>query len=248
MNKKNILGILILLILISLLTVLTVLLFNPSNAPKNTDSNIPTVNPGENDVTLSTTPDAGQEYIDKIYFVGESTTAHFFKGGIDRSHILVPSSATLTLGSDILQITVGDKKLTIPDAVADANAEILILTIGINNASRFGESQYKAFYGKLIKAIKEYSPSTKIIIQSSFPVTAEYSASGTVITNEAIDQNNKWAKEIAKQYGLRYLDTQSILKNSNGALIDEYCNGDGVHLTEEAYIEIIRYIRTHAID
>ena len=192
--------------------------------------------------------DAGQEYIDKIYFVGESTTSHFFKGGIDRSHILVPSSATLTLGSDILQIRVGDKQLTIPEAVKDVNAEILIITIGVNNAARFSEKEYKTFYGKLINAIIEKSPNTKIIIQSTFPVTKDYSDKGKVITNADIDRNNQWAKELAEQYSLRYLDTQSILKNNYGAMIEEYSNGDGVHMNEEAYNAIIRYIRTHAIE
>lgn len=214
----------------------------------NTPPNIPVNTPPQDDVILAPTADAGEEYIKKIYFVGESTTAHFFKGGIDRSHILVPSSATLTLGSDILQISVGDKNLTIPEAVKDANAEILIITIGTNNASNFTEKQFKTFYGKLIAAIKESSPSTKIILQSSFPVTKEYSDNGNAITNESIDRNNEWTKELAKEYDLKYLDTQSILKNGSSALIEEYCNGDGVHLTAQAYKAIIQYIRTHAIE
>ena len=247
MNKKNIIGTVVLLILVICLIFLAVLLFKPNDNTKPTIET-PEEKPTHTDVVLSLTGDAGEEYIDKIYFVGESTTAHFFKGGIDRSHILVPSSATLTLGSDILQILVGDKQLTIPKAVKDANAEILIITIGVNNASRFSEKEYKTFYSKLINAIKEASPSTKIILQSSFPVTEEYSNQGKAITNSDIDRNNKWAKELAKEHSLKYLDTQSILKNNSGALIEEYSNGDGVHMNEKAYAAIIQYIRTHAIE
>ena len=247
MNKKNLLGIIVLFILVIFLIFLAVLLFMPNENAQPTIET-PEENPTTIDVVLPLTEDAGQEYIDKIYFVGESTTSHFFKGGIDRSHILVPSSATLTLGSDILQIRVGDKQLTIPEAVKDVNAEILIITIGVNNAARFSEKEYKTFYGKLINAIIEKSPNTKIIIQSTFPVTKDYSDKGKVITNADIDRNNQWAKELAEQYSLRYLDTQSILKNNYGAMIEEYSNGDGVHMNEEAYNAIIRYIRTHAIE
>lgn len=247
MNKKNTLGIIVLIILVICLIFLAVLLFKPNENAQPTIET-PEENPAPIDVVLPLTEDAGREYIDKIYFVGESTTAHFFKGGVDRSHILVPSSATLTLGSDILQILVGDNQLTIPEAVKDANAEILIITIGVNNASRFSEKEYKTFYSKLINAIIEKSPSTKIIIQSSFPVTKAYSDQGKAITNADIDRNNQWAMELAEQYSLRYLDTQSILKNSDGAMIEEYSNGDGVHMNEIAYTAIIQYIRTHAIE
>lgn len=247
MNKKNTLGIIVLIILVICLIFLAVLLFKPNENAQPTIET-PEENPAPIDVVLPLTEDAGREYIDKIYFVGESTTAHFFKGGVDRSHILVPSSATLTLGSDILQILVGDNQLTIPEAVKDANAEILIITIGVNNASRFSEKEYKTFYSKLINAIIEKSPSTKIIIQSSFPVTKAYSDQGKAITNADIDRNNQWAMELAEQYSLRYLDTQSILKNSDGAMIEEYSNGDGVHMNEKAYNAIIQYIRTHAIE
>lgn len=246
MNKKNLLGIIILTILIICLIVLTVLLFSPKDNPTPSPE-LPVDNPTNVDVVLPLSNDAGQEYIDKIYFVGESTTSHFFKGGIDRSHILVPSSATLTLGSDILTILVGEDELTIPEAVRKVNAEILILTIGVNNASRFSEKQYKTFYGKLIAAIKEASPNTKIIIQSTFPIEKYFSDQEKAITNDAIDRNNKWAKEIAEEYGLKYLDTQSILKNDDGALKEGYGNGDGVHLNEKAYEAIIHYIRTHPI-
>lgn len=247
MNKKNLFGIITLFILIVCLIFLLVVLLKPNDNTKPTIET-PQENPDKTDVVLPLTEDAGQEYIDKIYFVGESTTSHFFKGGIDRSHILVSSSATLTLGSDILQILVGEKQLPIPDAVKDVNAEILIITIGVNNAARFSEKEYKTFYSKLINAIIEKSPNTKIIIQSSFPVTKDYSDKGKAITNADIDRNNRWAKELAEQYSLRYLDTQSILKNADGALIENYGNGDGVHMNEEAYKAIVRYIRTHAIE
>ena len=53
--------------------------------------------------------------------------------------------------------------------------------------------------------------------------------------------------ELCYEKGLNYLDTQTILKNGSGAMIDEYDAGDGVHMNASAYKEIVNYIRTHGI-
>ena len=201
-----------------------------------------------NNVILPQSADAGDEYINKIYFVGDSTTLHFYKGGIDRSHIFVPNGGTLMLSSDILDIKVTDKNLSIPQAVKNANAEILIITLGVNGADSFSELSYKTYYKKLINAIKEASPNTKIILQSVFPITKDFSEKDKGISNAGIDRLNEWAKEIAVDCSLRYLDTQSILKNSDGAQIIEFSEGDGVHMNASAYTRIIEYIKTHAIN
>lgn len=222
------------------------------------DSSVPTTpeTPAGNDVppqNVSTVllplgEDAGDEYIDKIYFVGDSTTLHFKKGGIDPSHIFVPESGTLMLSSDILDVKVTSSKVSIPEAVKNADAEILIITIGVNGADSFNKAKYTTYYKKLINAIKEASPDTKIILQSVFPVEQYYSQKDNGISNEGINQLNEWAKEIAANCSVRYLDTQSILKNESGAMIESFSEGDGVHMNASAYKKIIDYIKTHPIN
>ena len=205
------------------------------------------VNNNINDVILSETDDAGQEYIDKLYFVGDSTTLHFSKAGIDKDHLLVPSSHTLMLDTDIDDVTVGYTDLTISEYLKQKGAEIVIITVGVNGADRFTEIRYKTYYKKLITSIKTNSPQTTIILQSVFPVTADYSNQNLGITNAGINRLNQWIKEIALDEGLKYLDTQSILKNENGAQILDYSEEDGVHMNADAYKAILQYIRTHAL-
>ena len=257
MNNTKIL-IAILCVLLMILFALTSIVFfkisEDNKIPDITQSTTSTTDdkpvdvPVVDDVILQLTEDKGLEYINKIYFVGDSTTYHFFKGGIDKSHIFVPSSLTLMLTSDINNITVGDKGLTISQAIKDANCEIVILTIGVNGADSFTETKYKTYYKKLIDAIQTDSPNTKIILQSVFPVTKEYSDKDKGITNAGIDRLNEWVKELAFEKGIRYLDTQSILKDENGAQYGYYGEGDGVHMNASAYYAIIQYIRTHAIE
>jgi len=246
MSKKNIVSIVILALLSVCLIVLVIL--NVSKLLNNRPHNDSVVDPMLDKVVIKYTEDAGIEYQSKLYFVGDSTTYHFHKGGIALDHIFVPESLTLMLSSDITTITVGSSGLTIAESIKDSEAEYVILTIGVNGADGFTEKQYKTYYNKLLDAINEASPNTKIIIQSVFPVTKWYSDQNKGITNKGIDRLNVWLKEIALERDLPYLDTQSVLKNTSGALKDEYENGDGVHMTKEAYTVILEYIRTHAID
>ncbi len=241
MRDKNSFGIIVLVLLVIcllLLVALNVIILSDDT----------TVDNGEvdNGVILPLSADAGQEYVDSLYFVGDSTTYHFFKGGIDKSHLLLPSSFTLSLNSEICDVLVGDTNLTIPESIKANNAKYVIITLGVNGADRFSETAYKTYYNKLINAIKLSSPSTKIILQSAFPVTKDYSDKDNGISNEGINRLNGWLKEIAKEQGLPYLDTQSVLKGANGAMIEDYSEGDGVHMNAKAYKAILEYIRTHA--
>jgi lysophospholipase L1-like esterase len=250
MNLNKILAIVSLvlaLVCLGGLGALALITNNITNVTTTTPPDKPVNTPNVDDVILPLGEDAGQEYLDKLYFVGDSTTYHFFKGGIDRSHILVPESLTLKLSSDILTLTVGDTGLTIPEAIKEAGAEIVIITIGVNGADSFTEAKYKSYYKKLLTAIMEQSPDTDIILQSVFPVTKEYSDRDIGITNAGIDQLNEWVKEIAFDLGLSYLDTQSILKNDVGAQIESYNEEDGVHMNATAYAKILEYIRTHPL-
>lgn len=250
MNLNKILAIVSLvlaLVCLGGLGALALITNNITNPTTTTPPDKPVNTPNVDDVILPLGEDAGQEYLDKLYFVGDSTTYHFFKGGIDRSHILVPESLTLKLSSNILKLTVGDTGLTIPEAIKEAGAEIVIITIGVNGADGFTEAKYKSYYKKLLTAIMEQSPDTDIILQSVFPVTKEYSDRDIGITNAGIDQLNEWVKEIAFDLGLRYLDTQSILKNDVGAQIESYNEEDGVHMNATAYAKILEYIRTHPL-
>lgn len=248
MNNNKLLLVVLCMLLIIMSVLLGLFINSQFNNKTTTIDNKPVDSPVDTDVILSSTEDKGWEYIDRIYFVGDSTTYHFHKGGIDKSHIFVPESLTLTLNSNINSVIVGDRGLTISQSIRAVNAEIVIITLGVNGADNFSEIKYKTYYKKLIDSIQEESPNTKIILQSVFPVTKSYSDKVNGISNAGIDRLNEWAKELALEEGLRYLDTQSILKDEQGAQLEYYNMQDGVHMNADAYNAIIEYIRTHAIE
>lgn len=210
------------------------------------------------DARLAETGDMGQAYLDSIVFVGDSTTAHLrsrgvLSGGTSTKQVWVPSDNTLLLDLNITakKIVYPDtgEQLTIADATAKAKPAYMVLTIGLNGVTSFvgNKNLYQNCYGKLIEAIQEASPDTKIILQSVFPVAANqktFSVDAATL-NGYIDTLNGYVLELAGKYEVRYLDTASVLKGADGNLPEAYQNGDGIHLTAEGYNVILNYIRTH---
>lgn len=230
---------------------------DPSPAPSNPGQptqDTPVNTTPISDVVLEQTADMGQGYIDSIIFLGDSTTYHLInravlKDGKDTKQVWSGESCSLTLDNNIHKTTVIYPKTNTPMPIAEAVAlekpAYMVITLGINGVSFLNQTQFTTYYGKLITAIKQASPDTKIILQSIFPVSQAYDQADNGINNQKINTANTWVMQVAKQNGCKYLDTACVLKNDSGALIASYDAGDGHHLTAEAYRAILQYIRTH---
>ncbi len=216
----------------------------------------------ENPAYLAETDDYGQDYIDKIIFIGDSTTYHLIYhgvllGGRDTKQVWVPvfevdggKLPTLSLDIDVAQAQITyprtGAKMTIPEAAGAEKPEYMVITLGINNGvPSLSEDKFKQCYRKLLDALSDASPDTMIILQSIFPVTSAYSERVKSITNDKINAANVWVSELAQEYNIKYLDTSSILKDTDGNLNRSYENGDGIHLNKSGYEAVLYYIRTH---
>ncbi len=205
------------------------------------------------DSVLALTEDMGDEYINRIVFLGDSTTYGLKKYGVltdgtKTKQVWTPVSGTLTLAyatfSTILYPEDGSE-IIITDAVRKRKPDILVITLGINGVSFMDETYFKSEYTKLILLIQEASPNTKIILQSIFPVAKSY-VNKKSINNEKIVTANIWIASIANETGVKYANTASVLIGSDGYLPEEYQNGDGMHLNEISFAIELNYLRTHA--
>lgn len=205
------------------------------------------------DTVLAETADAGQAYIDKIVFLGDSTTYglrayKMLAGGKDTTQVWTPKTGTLTLSQASFATIVypeTDEELTIADAVAKKKPEYLVITLGVNGVAFMKEDYFKSEYKKIIDSVQTASPDTKIICQSIFPVAKTYARLDS-INNDLIDAANKWICEIAAECGVKYLDTNSALRDADGWLPEDYHNGDGMHLQTNSFTIELNNIRTHA--
>lgn len=205
------------------------------------------------DTVLGVTPDAGQEYIDKIVFLGDSTTYglraySMLKDGRNTLQVWTPESGTLALYNTSFATIVypeTGEQITIKEAVSRKKPEYLVITLGVNGVSTMKEDYFKSEYRKTVQMIMEASPDTKIICQSMFPVARSYNMLGS-INNEKIRNANKWIVEVAHELGVKYLDTYSVLCDAEGWLPEAYHNGDGIHLHTVSFNIELDNIRTHA--
>ncbi|MBQ8208796.1 MAG: hypothetical protein IJZ89_08700 [Clostridia bacterium] len=199
---------------------------------------------------LGESEDMGEEYINSLTFLGDSTTYglkayKILKDGKNTDQVWTSSSATLSLSEILTKKIVypkTGKEMLIADAAALAKPEYLVITLGVEGVTFLDEEAFKEQYTALVEAIKTSSPNTKIILQSIFPVASTL----TKLNNDLIDKANGWVREIAENTGVRYLDTQSVMKDENGALDPKYDNGgNGINLNDTGFTAVLNYIRTH---
>lgn len=202
---------------------------------------------------LGETDDAGQAYIDRLTFLGDSTTNGLkeygvLSGGTATTQVWTPASGTLTLylwnAASIVYPETG-AEMTIADAVETKKPEYLVITLGVNGVAELEEDAFKIYYTDIINCVKEASPSTRIICNSIYPVENDYEHIDQ-ISNEKINTANGWILDVAEATGTRYADSCSVLKAADGSLREELGNGDGLHLNADGYNAVLEYLRTHA--
>lgn len=207
------------------------------------------------DAVLDSSEDAGDAYVDGIIFIGDSTTHGMafygvLDGGKETTQVWTPKSGTLAMWNLLTEHIVypdDDSEMLISDAISIKRPETVVLTLGVNGVSSLDEADFKKYYQGLIDAIKDASPDTKIILQSIYPVCDYYQYVNS-ISMEKINRANSWIVQLANDNGIYYLNTITSLVNEKGYLNDNYCNGDGIHISKEGFNVILDYIRTHAID
>lgn len=204
-------------------------------------------------VLLAETEDAGQEYIDKLTFLGDSTTYglkyyEVLSGGKNTTQVWTPASGTLTLfnyATATIVFPEDGQEISIVDAVTRKPPEYLVITLGVNGVSMMDEDWFKTDYTALVQSIQAASPDTKIICNSIYPVENDYEQIES-INNTNIPQANEWIKAVAEVTGCKYADSASVLKAEDGSLREDYGNGDGIHLNADGFNAVLNYLRTHA--
>ena len=186
-----------------------------------------------------------------VYFFGESTTAHLARtGGVleGREKVLRDESGTRYLDMRILSSPVfyEGEKIAFSDAVERAQPRILVLSFGLNGITRWSRDSdtFLRNYRALIDGILARSPNTQIILQSVYPVGENECFSLPVHTlNAQIAALNGHIESLSKEYeNVDYINTAVLLADASGALSPEYDIGDGIHLTNEAYRIILRFL------
>ncbi len=205
-------------------------------------------------VRLGPTEDAGRDYLDRIVFLGDSTTygiGYYYRQGYTDlcppRQVWTPKSGTLTLSYYSIATVVypeTNEEIPIAEAVKRARPEILCITLGVNGIAFMDEEWFIRDYTALVRLVQEASPETKIILNSIYPVADSY-AHLSQINNQKINAANGWIERIAADTGARFLYSWEAVA-VDGKLPETSQNGDRLHLTGEAFTAVMQYVRTHA--
>ena len=99
-------------------------------------------------------------------------------------------------------------------------------------------------YGAIIDSAKQFHPDAIIYIESILPVTT---TNKYKLDNQTIDEYNEVLMKLAEEKEVYYLDINSSLKNSEGALPTEASPADGMHFGAAYYQKWFDYLKTHTV-
>lgn len=207
------------------------------------------------EATLKSTPDYGQNYLNNLIFLGDFTSQNMITEGVlsdgaDSNQVWTGKDGTLCLDYNIDKTTIilpeTDEEILLSKALETKKPRFLVITLGLENGVPYcDKEEFCEYYKKLVEAVRESSPNTKIILQSILPVTAKFERKNPEISNEKIDKCNEWICELAEELNVRFLNSAEALKDSSGNLGKEYSNKDGSSPNAAGYQKMFEYIRTH---
>lgn len=192
-------------------------------------------------------------------FFGESTTAHLKNTGLlstnaDGACVLTTAVNTMMLTSKSAELLLCDPdggECTLSQYLARRHPQRIILSFGLNGVIGFSNNpqRYLTEYVTLCESIHEASPETKILLQTVYPVAKNparwsFSESPTEINRRITLLNGALASLVADHPAWSLVDTAALLTDGEGFLRAAWTT-DGIHLTRDAYVQILAGIRGH---
>lgn len=213
--------------------------------------------PQEGDGTLKTLPeteDAGQEYVDSLTFLVDSSMAGLrdygiLSGGTETSQVWATPSGVLAVAD------IAECKIVYPNdgsivAAADAamllQPEILVISIGNDGIANIDQFDFIDHYDLLIADIRRNSPNTWVVCLPLTSVTMDYAGSDG-LTVAKCNEADTWVQTVCQQTGSIYCDAVSAVQDVSGALLQEYATSDGRTLNPTGISRILQYLRYHAV-
>jgi len=201
---------------------------------------------------LGETADGGDSYVARMTFLADGTTVGIKSYGLladkeNTTKVLSTADGVVSLsGISSVKLTVGKDTPSITDAVAAAKPDILVITLGENGCAFMGKDYFTSEYTSLLTGIKTASPKTVILCNSILPVTKTY-ATANNMNADTIRLANNWIQQAAADNGCKYADSFTALADADGYLKADYDSGDGLTPNSAGLLQMLSYLRTHAV-
>lgn len=220
-------------------------------------SNVVELTPGTSGgslITLPETNDAGQEYIDKLTFLCDSSFVGvrdygLLSGGTGTYQVWATDTGSLPIGSinekNIIYPSDGSE-ISIADAAMIAKPPVLVICVGQDGLNNVDEASFKNNYSTLIQSIKTASPDTIIICCTISSVVNNYTGADN-LTTIMISDANDWIKDVCQNQGVYFTESGKAVGDGTGSVLSSYLSTNGKTLNSTGINEILEYLRKHAL-
>lgn len=204
--------------------------------------------------TLSETVDAGQEYIDSLVFLCDSTVIGLrdygiLNGGTATAQVWATPSGVMSVRD------MAESKIVYPNdgsIISAANAamivqpKILVISMGNDGIGGIDQFEFIPLYESLIRGIWANSPGTYIVCLPLSSVTVDYAGNDGATAAKCMEANT-WIQTVCEETGAYYCDAMSAVQDTSGLLLQEFASANGKTLNSTGLSQILQYLRYHAV-
>ena len=206
-------------------------------------------------LTLPETNDAGQEYIDKLTFICDSSFVGvrdygLLTGGTGTYQVWATETGSLPIGSIMEKKIIypsDGSEISIADAAMIAKPPVLVLCVGQDGLNNVDEASFKNSYTQLIQTLKTASPDSIIICCSITSVLNNYTGADN-LTTIMISDANDWIKDVCQNQGVYFAESGKAVGDGTGSVLSSYLSNNGKTLNSSGINEILEYLRRHALN
>lgn len=198
---------------------------------------------------LAKTADAGEEYLDTLTILCDSSFISLRTAGMSKASVWGSESGSLPMTDPkawLIRYPGDGSMISAASAALVAKPGILVIAVGSDGQAGLDETKFVENYEALIQGIAAVSPQTRIVCLSPCFVTAAY-AGGDGLTKDRCVELSGWIRTACINTGAYYGDLSETLC-ADGYLREEYADGSGRALNNAGLREVLNYLRDHSVD
>lgn len=198
---------------------------------------------------LERTDDAGEEYVNSLIFLVDSTYIGLRDLGLVGSNqvwgTVSGSMRMANLPSTLIRFPNDGSEISPASAAMVSKPATILIAIGMDGLADVDENTFITHYDNLISEIKSASPGSTIICCGLPSVIPGYTGSDGLNLG-LVSDGNDWVQLVCRDTGAYFLNVQEAL--SEGVqLLTRFAASNGKTLNRSGLEEFLGYVRTHAL-
>ena len=197
---------------------------------------------------LQKTEDAGEEYLEHVYFLVDSTFLNMRQSSCG-SRTWASESGSLPLSkvneSGIIKFPNDGSMISAAEAAMIIKPEILVIGLGSDALADTTEDEFIKNYDTLINDILSASPETQIIC-CGLPGVVETYNNVDRLDVTVMSDGNDWVQLVCRDTGACFLNVREAVTES-AVLLTRFADSNGKTLNSSGISEFLMYLRTHGV-